>query len=156
MAVWEDGLLNCKGTILQYNISLGQKQQNKQNADVLSRRDYNTAEQNNAKAETNDLSQQHNSTNNKQEIQYLQTQFEYADEQSNFISTLQQTPTENEEQPAMPSREPNINSKSKTDIATLQEKCNDVGQIYKYMVYGNLPDNKMEQKSSLSVLSGMW
>ena len=76
----------------------------------------------------------------------MQTQFEYTDEESNFISALQQIPTENEEQTALPSRQPNINSKPKTDIAKLQEQCDEVGQMYKYLVYGKLPDSKIEQQ----------
>ena len=55
-------------------------------------------------------------------------------------------PTEKEESSAIPAREPEISSKSRTDIASLQKTCTEVGQIYNYMVKGQLPDNKSEQQ----------
>ena len=115
-----------------------------QNADALSRT-YHNSEQS-TDTETNDQSKLHNETTSDQQVQYVQTQFEYTDEESNFISALQQIPTENEEQPALPSRQPSISSKPKTDIAKLQEQCDEVGQMYKYMVYGKLSDSKTEQQ----------
>ena len=116
-----------------------------QNADALSRRTYISPEQT-ANKESNYSSQSHNMTDSDQQVQYVQIQFEYSTDESNFISALQQMPTENEEQSALPSREPSINSKSRTDIAKLQEQCDEIGQMYKYMVYGKLPDGKIEQQ----------
>ena len=115
------------------------------NSDALSRRSYHNLEQSIQK-EKYDQSQIPNEKSNDKEMQYVQAQFEYTDDESDFISALQQLPTNNEEQPAVPSREPSINSKSETDVAKLQEKCNEIGQMYNYMVHGKLPDNKTEQQ----------
>ena len=63
-----------------------------------------------------------------------------------FISALGNIPTENEEPPAQPSRDPEVNSKTKTEIATLQANCHEIGTLYQYMTNGTLPDNKTEQQ----------
>ena len=143
----ENGRLGRWSLKLQgYNFTIEHKPGIKnQNADALSRRSYNSPEQN-AEKETQDKTQLQDLPNKDQEVQYVQTHFEYTDDESNFVSALQQLPTENEEQPALPSREPSISSKSKTDIAKLQKNCDEIGQMYNYMVNGKLPDNRIEQQ----------
>ena len=118
-----------------------------QNADALSRRPYHTPDHPAPRSNNQVQSLLGNSSNCEVSDQCLQTKFEYDDTNSDtFISALQQIPTENEEPPAVPTREPEISLKSKTDIATLQGMCNEVGLMYNYMVQGQLPDNKSEQQ----------
>ena len=149
----ENGRLGRWSLKLQgYNFTVAHKPGIKnQNADALSRRSYNTPEHSKnpeAKCQSQNHSESPVSQNQSEpSVQYLQTHFEYADKPSNhFLSALQQIPTENEEPTAMPLREPTISTKSRADIATLQETCSDVGLLYRYMVHGQLPDNKTEQQ----------
>lgn len=117
------------------------------NADAISRRSYTTQEQIKISENSNIHSAPTNSSITEPSCQYLQTELEYANSTPEpFISALQQLPTDNEEPSVMPLREPEITSKSKTDIAALQESCSEVGPIYKYMVHGQMPENKAEQQ----------
>ena len=115
-----------------------------QNADALSRRPY---------PEQIDLTEsQVNSIDlpDSEPKQYLQTEFEYASTEHDLhISALQQLPTENQEATVEPSREPEITSKSVTEMATLQAACSDLGALYNYMTDGQLPENKTEQRKIL-------
>ena len=120
-----------------------------QNADALSRRPYNIHVPDQAKARSGSqtLSQLSSSSNTEKSVQYLQTEFECPNVDADpFIASLHRIPTDNEEPSIMPTREPDIASKSKTDIISLQESCDEVGQMFKYMLHGQLPENKTEQQ----------
>ena len=119
-----------------------------QNADALSRRPYDTqaAVQSIITVKSLDTAYE-NCPGTCTSKQYFQAELEYAQPKPEpFILALQQIPTENEEPNVEPTRNPEINTKSKTDIATLQEKCSDIGSLYQYMLSGLLPENKTEQR----------
>ena len=62
------------------------------------------------------------------------------------ILALQQLPTENEEPSVKPSRTPEVNAKSNTEMSSLQASCEEIGAMYRYMKVGQLPENLVEQR----------
>ena len=122
-----------------------------QNADSLSRRPYADNEPNSkACSEVNSMKLELARDGDLETLvpkQYMQIEFEYENPMSDpFSSALQQLPSENEEPAVEPSRNPEVQSKSKPDMASLQAACNDIGTLYQYMVNDRLPENETEQK----------